>query len=424
MLTLLVTLQQTTPPVWRRIDLAATTLLSDLADVLLVALHWGDEFSPVFATDDGPLTPEDEAYGDTVLADLLAEPGQEISFGLDSDDDFHVTLELLARSEARPGQPLPYVAAGAHTPPPDAGDAGGLSRYNYLTAALADPAHPDHTAAMAEVAEGYDPLAFDAAATNEELRELFHEPADAPELGLTVGGTAEAAAGTDLDAAGSPELQLAWLERTHGIRVVDGDVRGTPPAVLAARDRVAEMDPADPKAQLRVLLPLAKRYPDDPLLLLETMGLYGELGQAGRSRHLLHRLITLHADFPIFRIRMIDGDPDDDSFARAVAALPQPLAIHDLPAGTDGAYGLEEFVLFEHLAIRAAVLTNDADDALDRFDRLVRLGLAHGDLADAAYLIARDLPLADPALASRTAGLHPRSQRMLEIGQVEVRSGA
>lgn len=194
-----VDLRETSPPAWRRLELASDLNLAELHDILQVAFGWTDSHlhgfaaGPEFRSDAAELylCPFDEEEGEDEgvpeaqvrLDEVLAHPGDRLSYAYDYGDDWQhlITLEaVLPRSDGA----APAACAGGDRDGP-AEDCGGVHSYE-LIAAATDPARPDHVAALLEFAETYgdevDPAQFsttpfDIDEINTALRQLGPNPA-------------------------------------------------------------------------------------------------------------------------------------------------------------------------------------------------------------------------------------------------------
>jgi hypothetical protein len=166
-LQLRVQLEGAFPPVWRRIELASDLGLGDLHDVLQVLLGWedyhlhrfttGPELEPgaVFACtadlaeafdDEDPSMPT----WDVRIDELLAAPGERLHYQYDYGDNWWLTLEVEDIDDGHVPTGRVTLLDGAGASPPE--DCGGIHGYRMLVAA-ADPTHPDHRQALAEVGE-------------------------------------------------------------------------------------------------------------------------------------------------------------------------------------------------------------------------------------------------------------------------------
>jgi hypothetical protein len=164
------------PPVWRRIEVASDLGLDDLHDVLQVVFGWEDRHLYRFTTgpqddpgaafacaadlaeawDDDPAAPTRDVRVD----ELFAAEGERLHYQYDYGDNWWLAIEVedVVDGRSPPGRATLLEGAGAG--PPE--DCGGIGGYRMILAA-ADPPHPDHREARAEVAawRGYE-VALDA----------------------------------------------------------------------------------------------------------------------------------------------------------------------------------------------------------------------------------------------------------------------
>lgn len=193
-------LEDADPPVWRRIEVASDLGLDDLHDVLQIAFGWEDRHLYRFTTgpqddrgaafacaadlreawDDDPAAPT----WDVRVDELLAETGERLYYQYDYGDNWWLAIGVEEFIEGRVPPGRAAIVEGAGAGPPE--DCGGVHAYRTIVAA-ADPAHPDHHEAWAEVASWWgdeidpadlDLVPFDSAALAEDLRrlDLPHRP--------------------------------------------------------------------------------------------------------------------------------------------------------------------------------------------------------------------------------------------------------
>jgi len=159
----------TTPPVWRRLELASDLFLDEVHEIVQAAFGWTDShlhrfgcgptyysreteyYLCPFSVDEGDEgVPEEEVRLDEVLVAV----GDTLFYAYDFGDDWQHVIRVeavLAREES-----APRAICTAGCGPGPAEDCGGVSGYALLVAAT-DPGHPDHAAAHAEYAELYGP---------------------------------------------------------------------------------------------------------------------------------------------------------------------------------------------------------------------------------------------------------------------------
>lgn len=170
-----VVLRGVTPPVWRRIEVSATTRLDELHEVIQAAFGWWNAHLYEFeigrvrygVPDLDDIGPPTRRAAATVLAEV-ADEGARFRYRYDFGDGWEhdVTVESVTTTEPVdgpvPDAPLPRCIGGGRACPPE--DCGGPWGYRELLQVLADPAHPDHEARVAWVGEWgggrLDPEAF------------------------------------------------------------------------------------------------------------------------------------------------------------------------------------------------------------------------------------------------------------------------
>jgi hypothetical protein len=182
------------PPVWRRIEVASDLGLDDLHDVLQAGFGWEDYHLYRFTT--GPEGDPGDAFAcsadlreswvddptlptwDVRVDELLAEGGERLHYQYDYGDNWWLVIEVEEIVDGRvpPGRAALLEGAGAG--PPE--DCGGTDGYRMIVAA-ADPTHPDHRQALADLEDwwGDEPtpdrlglVPFDPAAISARLQAL------------------------------------------------------------------------------------------------------------------------------------------------------------------------------------------------------------------------------------------------------------
>jgi len=329
---------------WREIIVTPDTDVQLLSDILLIAFRWDDDENFAFTNERDELMAEGEAH---TVEDLVATLGPEVIYPSVPGDKLQLSFTL---QDAIKGQLAPPVIMG--------GDGNN----------------------------------FDFEELNVELNELLDEEG-ATDLQFNASQKDPDTPGADsvIDADADTDdvsFQPAWLEAEHGLKVSEENVRNTPSDILEFRAKLTEADLASPSVYLRKIRPLFEKHPDDPLLNFEMAGLYGLTGKGKKSRQLLskvHRKFSDNLEVLVHRALSME---DEDDFVKHIADLPRPLDIRNHPAGQDGYYHASEFLGFEEIAIRDAVIREDIDEARHRLDRLVQFGFLHGDVEQSAIAIA------------------------------------
>ncbi len=175
-----VALQESSPLIWRRIQVPSQMTLSQLHRVLQIIMRWDDyhlhEFrigDKVYAEPD----PEDHHLGRNVADErrvrvqkLLPGVGSSCEYIYDFGDNWRhdIMLESILPVIAR--KRYPVCLAGARSAPPE--DAGGMGGYERYLRALFDRGHEDHEEMLAWRGQ-FDPEYFPITSVNRRLREEF-----------------------------------------------------------------------------------------------------------------------------------------------------------------------------------------------------------------------------------------------------------
>jgi hypothetical protein len=164
------------PPVWRRVLVPGGYTLDRLHRVVQHAMGWRDCRPHSFEIDgrqygvpdpDGELALRDEL---DVRLDAVLGKGSRFQYVYDFGDWWEHDLVVEDVLAADPDERYPICVAGERACPPEG--IGGPSGHQLLVAALADPAHPEHSSLRDWVGDRYDPEAFDPGRATTLLRHL------------------------------------------------------------------------------------------------------------------------------------------------------------------------------------------------------------------------------------------------------------
>jgi hypothetical protein len=174
-LTLRVELAGTSPLVWRRVLVNASSTFEDLHDVLQLAMGWEDYHLHAFRVgdlrigiadddddDEAPLT--DEAS--VSLGDVVGVGGRFV-YEYDFGDCWEHDVEVEASDEVPRALERPVCVGGERACPLE--DSGGVAGYEEFLLVLSDPDHNRH-AEFVRRANGFDPAAFSLATVNASLQ--------------------------------------------------------------------------------------------------------------------------------------------------------------------------------------------------------------------------------------------------------------
>lgn len=159
-----VELDDTDPPIWRRIEVPAATTLKDLHRIIQAAMGWDDDH--LFAFQIG----RQSAPSRVQLAELAAQRIKRIGYLYDMGDSWQHTLRIEKKLAADPAASYPRLVDGAGCCPPE--DCGGISGFYAFLEAIADPQHPDHDDCLDWYGGPFDPTDMDVAQINQELARI------------------------------------------------------------------------------------------------------------------------------------------------------------------------------------------------------------------------------------------------------------
>jgi hypothetical protein len=170
------TLIDSQPPIWRRVQVESGVTLDRLHHILQIVMGWINSHMHGFRVPQRtqaasrprllPVESADEKA--TRLSDLLRRPRDWCVYDYDFGDGWEHQL-LLEEVVARvPSARYPMVLAGRGACPPE--DVGGLSGYYHFLQVMKDPKHPEHEDMLEWVGGNFDPTAFNAY----DINRTFH----------------------------------------------------------------------------------------------------------------------------------------------------------------------------------------------------------------------------------------------------------
>src|SRR5713101_8876771 len=172
-----VTLRDSKPPIWRRIQVTSDTRLSTLHRVLQVVMGWeGAHLHQFMAHGLYYGTPHPD-FGFEVkneqhvsLHQVVSRVKDKLIYKYDFGDSWDHELLVEKRLPLDEGKRYPLCLTGKRACPPE--DCGGIWGYAGFLAAIHDPKHPDHDRWVEWAGDEFDPDAFDLDEINTELQRL------------------------------------------------------------------------------------------------------------------------------------------------------------------------------------------------------------------------------------------------------------
>lgn len=175
-----VTLTDSKPPIWRRIQVPGSISLYKLHQIIQAIMPWQGYHLYEFQVGElryGDPDPEDAFYERNVksarrikLSQVLPEPKAKLSYVYDFGDnwDHSVVVEKILPPE--PGVTYLICLKGVRAAPPE--DVGGVWGYEDFLAAVRDPTHEEHEHMLEWAGGEWDPERFDLARVNAALRQM------------------------------------------------------------------------------------------------------------------------------------------------------------------------------------------------------------------------------------------------------------
>ena len=160
-----VTLRGTTPPIWRRLEVASTATLAELSDVIQAAFGWSGEHLHRLETAQDHFEDEKGPHDERArtLGSVATRTGSKLTYTYDFGDDWRHLIVVESIGPRDVNARYPRAVAGRQAAPPE--DCGGPGGYYQLLSVLADPEHDDFDETLEwlgiEEADEWDANKFD-----------------------------------------------------------------------------------------------------------------------------------------------------------------------------------------------------------------------------------------------------------------------
>jgi hypothetical protein len=163
-----VTLNDSRPPIWRRILVPDSISLHGLHTILQIVMGWTNSHLHQFIIDD-------EYYGEDLknekryrLNQFVERKGIKFIYEYDFGDGWEHTVHVEAILPVEKGKQYPVCLEGKRACPLE--DIGGVDGYDDLLKIFRDPKHPEHNDMLEEFGDDFDPEFFDMEDVNLGLR--------------------------------------------------------------------------------------------------------------------------------------------------------------------------------------------------------------------------------------------------------------
>lgn len=173
-----ITLQDSKPPIWRRVCVDGESDLYTLHEIIQIVMGWTNSHLHQFIIQQEYYS-EPDPFAMRSLKDerefQLAQvvPQEKITFVYEYDFGDNWAHQILVEKifSPEPGISYPICVKGKHSCPPE--DVGGMWGYAHFLEAINDPTHEEHESFMEWWGEPFDPEDFDLEETNKALRRLI-----------------------------------------------------------------------------------------------------------------------------------------------------------------------------------------------------------------------------------------------------------
>lgn len=173
-----ITLKDSKPPIWRRVQVASDISLAKLHAVIQVAMGWSNSHLHQFIVGETYYGQPDPEWDWEVksertgrLSQVAPAPKDRFTYEYDFGDGWEHEVLVEEVLPAKAGMRYPVCLAGKRACPP--GDCGGIWGYAEFLKAIRDRTHPDHEEMLDWIGGEFEPEAFDLPAVNRELREIM-----------------------------------------------------------------------------------------------------------------------------------------------------------------------------------------------------------------------------------------------------------
>jgi hypothetical protein len=175
-----VTLRDSKPPIWRRVQVPGDVRLDQLHRILQIVMGWTDYHLHQFIVGGeyyGEPDPDYESWGTEMRDETRVRleqiaPGEKSRFVYEYDfgDGWDHTLLVEKILPPEPGVDYPRCIKGKRACPPE--DVGGIWGYYGFLETIADPDAPEHDDLLEWVGGEFDPEYFDLDEINAELKAM------------------------------------------------------------------------------------------------------------------------------------------------------------------------------------------------------------------------------------------------------------
>ena len=172
-----VTLEDISPPIWRRIQITNNTTLSKLHRILQIIMGWSDYHLHEFIIDGVSYgVPDKESMLEVKneknvrLSQVVSEEHTKFAYIYDFGDYWQHKILIEKILPLEPDMQSPICIKGKRACPPE--DCGGVYGYYDFLEKIQSPNHPEHDEMLEWAGGSFDPEAFDLDEINQMLGKI------------------------------------------------------------------------------------------------------------------------------------------------------------------------------------------------------------------------------------------------------------
>jgi hypothetical protein len=172
-----VTLEDISPPIWRRIQITSDTTLVKLHRILQIIMGWYDYHLHEFIIDNidyGQPDPDSmfevKNEKNVKLSKLVLGERAKFTYIYDFGDNWRHKILVEKILPLEPNKQYPVCLKGKRACPPE--DCGGVGSYYDFLEAIQNPENPEHEDMLEWAGGSFDPKTFDIDKINRELAKI------------------------------------------------------------------------------------------------------------------------------------------------------------------------------------------------------------------------------------------------------------
>ncbi len=170
-----ITLDNSEPPIWRRIEVSPETKLDELHKIVQTTMGWKNGHLHHFMIGNAYYTPPSKwddfgnDYTGMKIRDFLRIEGAKMKYEYDFGDSWIHTIRLEKIKEKERGVRYPRCIKGKRACPPE--DCGGVWGYMELESIMKDKKHEQYEEMVEWLGRKWDPEKFEVERIDKKLRE-------------------------------------------------------------------------------------------------------------------------------------------------------------------------------------------------------------------------------------------------------------